>query len=480
MRRVFAWFRSHPLTTICLVLIGCAVGTHLLANWRAEVRWQRYCAAARARGVKLTLAEFAPPEIPDAENFGALPMFSAAMAQSPKRAFRFPQAKNFLQPRAAHTDLGSADLKVWAEYFRGEGFITATTDSAPRDVLLGIEHYGPEIKEWRDGRTRRLCQFPINLDADGRSETPYYTYTFWDAFFVFALRMDAHLALGDSPEAWDDFEDALQACRSLENPQTSQALAMRLALVGIACERVGATLAEQSWTESELGKLDDAFAALHPALDYRRGLSAQRVSVNSFWDRLVNSWTSRGHLDIMLSGRAVPSFACMLIPSRVFRDNQLRRNQFLDELLARASSDALQFDPDEPLPSGPENLNGYWDEHYFWMFKEFGRDVPSDARKVISVKTSIDQTRLGIALERFRLARGIFPEVLQELVPQFIAAIPADAYSGQSPIYRREEGGTFLLYGVGKNRRDDGGVPTQGDDGDEIDDIWPYAPPPSK
>ena len=50
MRRVADWFRSHPLTTAFLVLIGCAVGAHLFANWRAEVRWQQYCTEARARG----------------------------------------------------------------------------------------------------------------------------------------------------------------------------------------------------------------------------------------------------------------------------------------------------------------------------------------------------------------------------------------------------------------------------------------------
>lgn len=479
MPHISAWLRSHRLTAIVLALTSFAVAVHIFANWRSEARWQRYCAEARARGVKLTLAEFTSPEIPDAENFAALPMFRASMAGSGKRAFRFPQSKDFLQPRAqnGYPKGGRIDFQVWVEYFYGEDFITVKTDTAPRDVLRGIEHYGPEITEWRGWRIRPHCQFPICLDAEGRIETPDM-YLFWDAFDVFILRMHAHLAVHDSPAALEDFEDAFQACKALENPQTHGALSMRLCLVQKVCEQVGESLAGQRWSKSELRKIDAAFAELRPVLDYQRGLSAQRVSVNAFWDRLVTSRASRRGLDIMLSGTSVPDFACMLIPRRVFRDNQFRRNQFLDELLARVSSDELHFDPDQALPSGPENLNGFLDDYYFHMFKRFAERAPSDARYLISKKILADQTRLAIALERFRLARGVFPETLAELAPEFIAALPVDAYSGQPTIYRREQGGSFLLYGVGKNRRDDGGVPgAQGDDGDEIDDIWHYGPP---
>ena len=48
----------------------------------------------------------------------------------------------------------------------------------------------------------------------------------------------------------------------------------------------------------------------------------------------------------------------------------------------------------------------------------------------------------------------------------------------QPLIYRRKEGGTFLLYGVGKNRTDDGGaVDPKPNAGGQRDDIWLYAPP---
>ena len=148
MRKVSAWFRSHPLTTICLAIAGFAVGTHLFANWRAEVRWQRYCAAARARGVKLTLAEFVPPEIPDAENFAKLPMFRTAFTRGASAAFKLPRQNGGSPPYHNYPKGERLDLKAWAKFFKDAGFISEMTDSPPRDVLLALEHYAPQCKEW--------------------------------------------------------------------------------------------------------------------------------------------------------------------------------------------------------------------------------------------------------------------------------------------------------------------------------------------
>ena len=98
----------------------------------------------------------------------------------------------------------------------------------------------------------------------------------------------------------------------------------------------------------------------------------------------------------------------------------------------------------------------------------------------MSLQTRLDQTQLAVALERFRLAHSAFPEKLAELVPDFIAELPMDTYSRQPLVYRRKEGGTFLLYGVDKNRKDDGGViDAKGSDGERLDLIWLYAPPPA-
>ena len=79
-------------------------------------------------------------------------------------------------------------------------------------------------------------------------------------------------------------------------------------------------------------------------------------------------------------------------------------------------------------------------------------------RKIASVQSSVDLARTAIALERYRLAHGEYPESLDALAPQFIAKVPHDVINGQPLKYRRTSDGQFVLYSVGWNEKDDGGV----------------------
>lgn len=71
-------------------------------------------------------------------------------------------------------------------------------------------------------------------------------------------------------------------------------------------------------------------------------------------------------------------------------------------------------------------------------------------------------TRLIIALERCRLARGMYPEKLSELVPEFLSGVPEDPYSESGFVYKRGDNpaakGTYTLYSVGDDGEDNGGL----------------------
>jgi hypothetical protein len=90
-------------------------------------------------------------------------------------------------------------------------------------------------------------------------------------------------------------------------------------------------------------------------------------------------------------------------------------------------------------------------------------------------QTAADQAALACALERYRLANGKFPETLEALTPRFIARAPNDVITGQPYKYRRANDGQFILYSVGWNEKDDGGVPgTALFDPAQGDWVWSY------
>lgn len=63
----------------------------------------------------------------------------------------------------------------------------------------------------------------------------------------------------------------------------------------------------------------------------------------------------------------------------------------------------------------------------------------------------------AVALKRYQLKHGEWPETLEALVPEFLTTIPTDPGDGQPLRYRRQSNDEFLLYTLGYNGRDDGG-----------------------
>lgn len=67
-----------------------------------------------------------------------------------------------------------------------------------------------------------------------------------------------------------------------------------------------------------------------------------------------------------------------------------------------------------------------------------------------------DAALIVLALELHRLRRGAYPERLDQLVPDYLPALPPDRFDGTPVKYRLEEGGP-VLYSVGPDRKDDQG-----------------------
>ncbi len=65
----------------------------------------------------------------------------------------------------------------------------------------------------------------------------------------------------------------------------------------------------------------------------------------------------------------------------------------------------------------------------------------------------------AIALERYRIKYGSYPNSLTQLSPEFLKAVPVDFMDGQPLRYRRTSDGHFILYSVGLDCVDDGGKP---------------------
>lgn len=77
-----------------------------------------------------------------------------------------------------------------------------------------------------------------------------------------------------------------------------------------------------------------------------------------------------------------------------------------------------------------------------------------------------------LAAERFRRREGRLPESLDELVPEFLEAMPDDPCTGSSLLYAVSESG-YTIYSVGTDETDNGGDIDATDFGIRIDSLRP-------
>lgn len=79
-------------------------------------------------------------------------------------------------------------------------------------------------------------------------------------------------------------------------------------------------------------------------------------------------------------------------------------------------------------------------------------------RKHERAQTHIRLLVAELALRCCRSEQGRPPNGLEELVPTYLRRVPADPFSGRPMVYRLQ-GTNWLLYSVGEDRADDGGMP---------------------
>ena len=94
------------------------------------------------------------------------------------------------------------------------------------------------------------------------------------------------------------------------------------------------------------------------------------------------------------------------------------------------------------------------------------------ARRALEFQTQQRMALAAIAISRYRLVYGAFPPDLSALVPTFLKTLPRDSIDGEVLRYELHQPGSFVLYSVGEDGRDNGGDPTATDSTKNYTRIW--------
>jgi hypothetical protein len=304
---------------------------------------------------------------------------------------------------------------------------------------------------------------------------------------VLQLRSIAELQNGQPDKALDDVLLSLQLTDKIRKEPFLISHLVRLAMVQLALQTVWEGLAEHKWSDAQLAALDAELAKLNFPADYILGMHGELGGQTGEMDLIRRQPGQFNKLSDFGNGDNSAYFpaevAVHLAPTGWFYQNEYRAARMMEDYYIPVAdvskgtlSPTIAREGDARLAEETKSF-GPFTLYERLMLPALG----SAAKKFAYGQASVNLARTAIALERYRLAHGEFPESLSALAPQFIAEVPHDVIGGQPLKYRREADGSFALYSVGWNEADDGGqtIFKEGSkslDYDKGDWVWKYPP----
>jgi hypothetical protein len=471
-----------------IALIALFYAEEDLRGWHT---WNQFKRAWEAKGEHFNLASVVPPPVPEDQNFAMTPIVFTSYGQiltrdgklipAEKRDEHFVVRMRMPLTQDSPTPTNCAGDRVkgtftrldgWQSYYRELAArtnvfpVSAQPQSPAADVLLALSKYDGVIEELRAANRLPQSRYPINYD----SESPFMIYLphlapLKGCAVVLQLRSLAELQNGQPDKAVDDVRLALQLADRVRTEPLLISHLVRIAMVQLMLQPVWEGLAQHQWSDAQLVSLDAELAKLDFPASWRLsmqgelgGQADEMELLRRHPERVEELEGLRDFFGKKTDVCLPPALVARLVPAGWFYQNQYRSARLLEEdLVPVADTSRGTFSP-----SVMRHAEAVVAAETAGPFKLFERlilpAVGQSATRMAYGQASVDLARTAMALERCRLARGAGPESLEALAPRFIAKVPHDVISGQPLKYRREADSQFVLYSVGWNETDDGGV----------------------
>ena len=513
-------------TVVRRILIGLAwlitmiVLFYAEEDWRGSHEWNHYRQQLEASGAQLDYAAFIPKPVPDDQNFAAIPVIESWFTQrtnfATKWADNYSLASSMLgsqtNPNPPAPEGNSyqggeryfLDLVAWKTAFDGiqagqtnpsQEFASGKLDLASRAaaapaVLADLASSETELDQLRAASDRPYARFPVVYDLDNP----------WGILLPhlgnikrtdqrLQLRVSAELAAGRSDDALADVKLMLYLADSVKTEPFMISYLVRLACVHLAIQPVWEGLAEHAWSDAQLQELQalfqqyDFFPQMDQSLAGERAaaiLTAELLEHGKYHLNDLNENSNPNH-----SGKSLADLA----PHGWYDLEKLHYCQLFQLQFEGAfAADKKRVFP-EQIASNTKALNQAFANDK-WIntngvtvvcirHQLLARVLLSALhvipKRAAAAQAAVDEAAIACALERYRLANGQFSETLEALVPRFISQLPNDVITGEPYKYHRTPDGQFVLYSVGWNETDDGGVPGQTLFDDKQGDwVWQY------
>jgi hypothetical protein len=243
-----------------------AAAALLTAGWwtvrlsRARAAWESYRSEAAARGVRLTLLDFLPPQIKPEENYANVAIFQEARS-SPDEAGKRLKLPQITSPSASE----GADVLVKArDSMVQAGWLSADANSKEpaAAVLEGMSRFESEFAELRQARARSRAWFGTGAKQPPLTEFSHLLVA-QSVSAMLVLQMEAHLALDQSAEALENFRDAARLIVALQDQPTLISHLVRVACWAQLHRAIDRAVTARKWPAEDLWTIKKHFSKLN-------------------------------------------------------------------------------------------------------------------------------------------------------------------------------------------------------------------------
>jgi hypothetical protein len=382
------------------------------------------------------------------------------------------------------------DLKPWQDYYRNLATktnlfpVAAGSQTPAQDVLLALSKYDSTIEELRAASKLPYSRFPIEYDKDNPSMIllPHLA-VMKGCTQILSLRAMAELQDGQAGKALDDVKLMVYLDNSIRTEPFLISQLVRLAMAVLMLQPVYEGLAEHKWSDAQLAELEEALGGVDFLADYKASVRGELIFSVYETEYLRHSRNFQ-MLENSGPGNRQNPFAQLglhLAPASFFYRNEMAIARiYLNWVFPLVDVEKKIVSPTlvgrDEVAGNKELKRG---SPYNILARMRFPAMSAAVKRFARGQSSIDLARVAVALERYRLANGQYPETLDALEPRFMEKVSHDIINGDPLHYRRDAYGQFVLYSVGWNEKDDGGVPGLSKNGkvtdfDKGDLVWRY------
>lgn len=428
-----------------LVFFSVLIGFLGWNAWSGNRQWDALSKELRSKGEKLTLTEFIPPAVPDEENFFGDPLWHELLLEKPSQPLLFDQ----LNPPVSKeeiTRLRSSVVGKWKESNkRNSVAISILSDRAhhhenAESVLTLLEPADPLLERLGDLASRPYAQFPFDYAQVPILKTPHLMPMLTVGQILYT-RSVSQLETGCPSQAFYDTQQLFHLANKMRDEPMFVCLLVRVTLVILGLESLQKGLEKHVWDGAQLATLDHELRGFDLLPEVAMTARRERGSFNQFYnDQLAEAPTSK---------KAQVAF---------FRRDQATFNRLTQEWIEHLDMlNESGFRQKVGMEEKVQAIRSGW-TRYFHLFTLLALPATESIEdKALNTQSRIFMARIACAIERYRLAEGSLPEHLDELVPEFLPALPRDIIAHEAFRYRRVGDDKYVLYSVAMNLVDDDG-----------------------